>query len=119
MKRRAPEASADIRLASVENELKAGQICSAIELFVARVEPRDVMPELQRFGDDAEPARIVVRPVDSVDDQPDDFGITSTGSKAEDFGRIGLAAGAHLADKVGLPVDGRDVRGNFAAMPSE
>jgi hypothetical protein len=58
------------------------------------------MPELQWFGDDGEPARIVLPPVDPVEDHSDDFGIASTGSKTEDFGGIRLAASEHLADKV-------------------
>jgi hypothetical protein len=45
MERRATEASGDIRIASVENELKAAQICSAVEVFVASVKPGDVVPK--------------------------------------------------------------------------
>src|SRR5256885_15521722 len=99
MERRATEASGDIRVASVENELKAAQICGAVEVFVASVKPGDVVPKVEWPREDAEPARVLAGPVNAFESHTDDFGITSTGAMAEDFGKVGLAAGEHLTDK--------------------
>jgi hypothetical protein len=78
-----------------------------------------VVPEEQWLRQDAEPARVVAGPVDPFESHAHDFGITSTGTMAEDFGRIGLAASEHLTYKVGLSVGGRDISSDFAAVVSE
>src|SRR5579883_1319858 len=116
MQRRAAEASDHIRVASAENEPEADQVRSPVEFFVAGVKPRNVVPEIQRFGEDAEPPRIIARPVDSLEHHLHDFRIAPARSETKSFLGIGLAAGEHFADKLSLPVDCRSVCCNPAAM---
>jgi hypothetical protein len=66
MQDRSPKCAGNVGIAHVQNKSETLQIAFAIEIFVACVQPRNVVPERRRRCQYPEPPRILSNLVDAL-----------------------------------------------------